>query len=80
MVATNVHNFIFNSIMNINKPKREVVFSWKGTASDWMLEQYKECYRSAITYENYIEMIRERGLDELKAEELWNELNHKYEQ
>lgn len=57
---------------------RQLVFGWKGTASTWILEQYKECYRASTVYNEYIEMIRERGLDEDLAYELWNELNHKY--
>ena len=44
------------------------------------LEQYKECYRASEVYDQYIEMVRERGLDEALAYELWNELNHKYAQ
>lgn len=60
--------------------KRELIFAWKGTASEWKLEQYKECYRASDVYDQYIEMIRERGLNEDLAYELWNELNHKYAQ
>lgn len=44
------------------------------------LEEYKECYRASAVYDMYIDMIRERELDEDLAYELWNELNHKYAQ
>ena len=39
-----------------------------------------ELYRNSECWEHYIVQVKEEGLDEELADEVWRELNWKYEQ